>query len=378
MPGADERVGASRRVTDDEPRRTGRRADRAAHRHPPARRRTERRVGLDPPSLGDVGGEVLEEMGGVDRPELLGGRHDADTDVEGAVAEGEHPAVPGDRHAVAIDEVDRQLDRRGVVERRGEVVADRRGVWPRALARRAQRAPEPAVGTVGDDEVSGAHLGGRAVPLAHDDTAHEASLDDRRDGFVAVEEDRPGRDRAVGDELVEPVAPSDESVRREHRVRRPADLDVVAAPRQPDPIDALKRRQRVGVDTQLGELVNGARRERVAAGLHAWQQAPFEDRHAMAGRGEPDRGRRTGGAGTDDDRVDDVGCRVRAGARAFVAGTRIGRGHPAPAGEPGAGAVPIGMMSSTDSSSVGSVKSPASRPTKISESSAHHFANSAA
>ena len=63
---------------------------------------------------------------------------------------------------------------------------------------------------------------------------------------------------------------------------------------------------------------------------------------------------------------------------AAVAGTGIGRGHPVPAGEPAAGSVPIGMMPSTDSWSVGRVKSPASRPAKISDSSAHHISNSAA
>ena len=187
--------------------------------------------------------------------------------------------------------------------------------------------------------------------LADDDTADEAALDDRRDGLVAVEEGGPGRDRRLGDELVEPVAPGDEAVRREHRMRRPADLDVVAAPGQPDPVDALEPGQRVGVDAHLGELVDGARRERVAARLHARQRPPFEDRDAVAGRGEPDRGRRTGGAGTDDDRVDGVtgGVRRRP-ARRRCRRRRIGCGHPAPAGEPGAGSVPIGMMSSTDSS----------------------------
>ena len=108
--------------------------------------------------------------------------------------------------------------------------------------------------------------------MAHDDTADEATFDDRRDRLVAVEDDGPGRDRAFGEQLVEPIAASDEPVRREHRMRRPVDLDMVAASGQPDPIDALERGQRVSVDAQLRELVNGARRERVATRLHARQR----------------------------------------------------------------------------------------------------------
>ena len=140
-----------------------------------------------------------------------------------------------------------------------KIAADRRGVRPRALTRSAQHASEPAVGAVGDNEVSGPHLRGRAVRLSDDDAADESSFDDRRDRLVAVEERGPRYNHTIGDELVEPVAAGDETVRRKHGMRRPADLDVAATSGQPDPIDPLESRQCVVIDTHRRELVDRAR-----------------------------------------------------------------------------------------------------------------------
>ena len=210
---------------------------------------------------------------------VLGGRHDAGADVDRAVAEREHPAVAGDRRAVAIGEVERQLDRGGVVERRGEVVADRRGVRPRAFAatcrgrarsgcwrRRRRRGTGPA------SRWSSRPVGGR-----------------RRRGRSRAR--RSARCASWPSSRVAPAATAcsaTSSSSRSRRATRPCVGNTGCDGQStstwlPRPVSRIRSMrwnagQRVGGDAHRGELVDRAWRERVAARLHARQRPPFEDR----------------------------------------------------------------------------------------------------
>ena len=119
-------------------------------------------IGLDLPTIGDLMCIRVEQMRGVDALELAERRQQPDTDVDGAVADREDPAVAGHRVAVAILHVERRFDPRLGVSRRLPVGANGGAVRPLARAERAERATEAAVGAVGDDHVAGADLDGLA------------------------------------------------------------------------------------------------------------------------------------------------------------------------------------------------------------------------
>ena len=107
-----ERVDGAGGVADHQAGGTRLGPDRAAHRDAPAGRAALRAVGVDLPALGDLAGVGVEQVGGVDALEVAERRQQADADVHGAVADGEDPAVAGQRVAVAVLDVERGLDPR--------------------------------------------------------------------------------------------------------------------------------------------------------------------------------------------------------------------------------------------------------------------------
>ena len=151
-----ERVDAAGGIADDEVRRTGLRAHRAAHRDAPAGGLALGLVGVDLPTIGDLMGIGVEQMSGVDALELAERRQQSDADVDRAVADREDPSVAGHRVAVAILHVERRLDPRLGVTRRSPSrcgwpcrtatpacgtcrASDRSDCWPRRRRRRIGR-----------------------------------------------------------------------------------------------------------------------------------------------------------------------------------------------------------------------------------------------
>ena len=304
----------------------GGRTDRATQRDPAAGRSAERRAGLDLPALGDVGRELLEQVCGVDRLEVLGGRHDARADVDSSVAEREHPPVAGDRRAVAVGEIDRRARssvcrgtgtrsscgspwRRATCVRATCRGRARSGCWPRRRPRGSGPASRSSNRRVGGRRRRGRSRGRRSErsPRGRRGGSHRPRRRDRRRARRAGRAGRRGRTSGTPDAM---ASRSRRGCSRPARRIRSMRWNSASAS--------------VG-DSHRGELVDRTRCEGVAARLHAGHRAPFEDDDAMAGGGEPDGRRGTSGPGADDDGVDGIGCRV--GPRA------------PPLPEPGSGAV---------------------------------------
>ena len=111
------------------------------------------------------------------------------------------------------------------------------------VARRAEGAPEAAVGAVGDDGELGADLDGRRrlPPVdAVGGAAHEAAVDHRVHRFVALQQARTGGRGVVGDHRVEVATANDVAVVGVDRVARPLQLELAAGPGGAQPVVAVE------------------------------------------------------------------------------------------------------------------------------------------
>jgi hypothetical protein len=112
-----------------------------------------------------------------------------------------------------------------------------------------------------------------------------------------------GRDGVPGEEVVELAAGADEPEVGPRGQLWPVDLDDLSAAvhaQAPVPDPARGRR---GVDAHRLELGDRPRGEPVAADLLAGEDRLLQHRDVDPGGGQPVRGRRPGGAGTDDEHV---------------------------------------------------------------------------
>ena len=165
-----ERVGGAGRIADDEEGRAHRRADRPAERHPESRRRLQRcRRGRSAMRSATCRANASSSFEDVARRGRRGTTTAADPDVDRAVADRRDPAVPGDRVAVGVGDPEPRLQPRVVRARARPVAPSRDAVRPVAVAGGAERSPEPAVRSVGDDDEAGADL-----PLAVEPWRHRA------------------------------------------------------------------------------------------------------------------------------------------------------------------------------------------------------------
>ena len=147
-------------------------------------------------------------------------------------------------------------------------------------------ATEAAVGAVGDDDVARPDLDGLAVGRLHDRAADEAAIDDRLQRLVTFEQRRPGGDGVAGDHRVELAAAHDVAVLRVHRVRRPLQLQLAAHARGAQAVVPVELGELVA-EAHLVQLVDGSRREPVAARLLARERLALDDRDVVAVLGQP-------------------------------------------------------------------------------------------
>ena len=149
-----------------------------------------------------------------------------------AVADGEDPAVAGQRVPVAVLDVERGLDPRLGVAGRLPVRADGRAVRPLLGPEGAEGAAEAAVGAVGHHDVASPQLDGfRPVGGLDDRAAHEATVDHRRDRVGALEQGRPRRLGVQRHHPVEVAAAHDVAVAREDGVLGPRAAPATAPAR---------------------------------------------------------------------------------------------------------------------------------------------------
>src|SRR5688572_10177218 len=139
---------------------------------------------------------------------------------------------------------------------------------------------------------------------------------------------------------------------------RPRHLDGPPVAVEADMVDAVEALELVRPDPERAQLTDRLWRQRVATRFRSRVLTAFDDDSLMAFVREMCGGRGARRAAADDEDVD-------------------GLRHSAPGGDPGAGSVPIGMMSNVVSS-VSNPNVPPSSAAKISESSEHHVSNSSA
>jgi hypothetical protein len=196
-----------------------------------------------------------------------------------------------------------RLDPRLVVVRAREVAAHRHAERVRAVARRAQRAPEARVGTVGHEHVPGAHPLDRAALLAlHDRAAHEAVLDQGLEGLGRGPHGGARLHCDVGDHLVEIASPHDVAVVRELGVVGPGQLERDTVADRAQAVEALTVAEPL-LEAHVDELLHRTRREAVAAGLLPREPLALDHQDPVPALGEPVRGRRARRARADDEHV---------------------------------------------------------------------------
>ncbi len=194
----------------------------------PTRGPTDRPIGSRPPVGGPHAGrrrhaprgrgelgELLEQMGGVDRLPLVEGGQQADAHVDAPVAHREDPAVAGQDVAALVADVEPAVDPRLVAAGGGVVAADGHAQRVLPVAGGAQLAAEAGVGAVGHDRVAGPDGHAFARGFAHDARpAHQPAFHHRLGGLGTLPDLGPGLPRPLGDELVEVVAGDDVAVGR--------------------------------------------------------------------------------------------------------------------------------------------------------------------
>ena len=199
------------------------------HRDPEPRRRRVL-AGVDLPAVGDPVGERVEQMG-VLTPLKSRGRQQADADVDGAVADRDHPAVPGDRLAVGIGRrgPTRSTGRRAATAVRPDRGAVRPVAVPGVPRARPNRLLAPSATTTNRARTFVARrAGGELVIDRERGAAHEAPLDDR--AVASWPSARgAGLGGAVGDLRVEVVAAQRGGVTGEIGVSRPRRGDLAIA-----------------------------------------------------------------------------------------------------------------------------------------------------
>src|SRR5450631_2484925 len=94
-------------------------------------------------------------MGRVDVLPARERREQADSDIDGTVANRKYPSITGQMVSLAIPDVEMALDPGLVVERAREIAPDRHPEGIRAVPCGSEGPPETRVGPVGDDHVLG-------------------------------------------------------------------------------------------------------------------------------------------------------------------------------------------------------------------------------
>ncbi len=260
-------------------------------------------LGTDVPARRRGRDERVHETARVHRLPSCERRQQPDADVHGAVADREHPSVPGEVVALAVAEVEVALDPGVVVVRALEVAPHGHAHRVRPVARRPERPAEPRVRAVGDDEVARPDRFARAALLAVDDRARdETALDERIGGFRRGPHGGARLHRLARDHLVE-VAPADDvAVRGKVRVVGPGELEGDAVRDRPEAVVALVVGERVG-EPHVVELAHRPGGQPVPARLLAWEALLLDDEHPPALLGEPVRRRRARRSSADDEHV---------------------------------------------------------------------------
>jgi hypothetical protein len=341
----------------------------------------------------------VEQVRGVDALEIAERAEQADADVDGAVADGEDPAVPGQRVAVAVVHVERGFDPWLVVARALPVGPDGGAVRPLACAERAERATEAAVGAVGHHDVLGMDVERGPVLHLHRRAAHEPAIHQRLHGLVPGEQRGAFALSVQRHHGVELAAADDVPVLRVHRMAGPFQFERLAHAHRSQAAVAVERTERFG-EPHLVELMHGPRREAVAARLLTRERLAFDDGDVVAVACQPVAGCRP--AGPPPMTSTSVACgaspvgasvlkaasgtenkcgRFRTEAATpssmkFLAGAR--REVQASAVVPATGTLPMGMMPRSGNTSwrFSKVAEPSWRAAKMGDSSEHHSSNS--
>ena len=288
--------------------------DRQAHRQAPAGRRTACGLGPDVPRGRGVLGELLQEVGGVDRLPLIEGREQADPDVDPAVADRKDPAVTGEDVAGLVADVQPAVDPRLVVAGRGPVAPDghAEGVGPVAAGAEGPaeagswpRPPPPCSGR-GLRPADRRHPRRPPVfasgPGPDPGAAHQAGLDDGLQCLRAVPDRRPGLDRPLRHQGVEVLAGDDVAVAGEVGVVGPGQLEGPAEAVGAQPREAVAGPGQLvarGPCPRAGEPNGGSGRRRRSSpgGSACARPGPRRARRWPASRRTPrptDRHRRPG------------------------------------------------------------------------------------
>ena len=139
------------------------------------------------------------------------------------------------------------------------------------------------------------------TPLKRDEAPPVGPLG--ADGVGALPQRGARLHRVIGDELVEVAPAHDVAVGREHRVLRPLELERDAVGDGAQAVEAMVVAGDRVLEAHVGELLDGARRQPVAARLVARERLALDDHDVVAGFGEPVRGGRARRATPDDEHV---------------------------------------------------------------------------